>query len=98
MITQRKRVRSRSAGCFCHRYHSVVDPVAAIENAEIVIVGGGKTFQLLKQCRERGLPVPLLTWLNVRTPYGWSAGANLACLPFAPPTICRLSICKVSMR
>ncbi|XPE67914.1 Type 1 glutamine amidotransferase-like domain-containing protein [Shigella boydii] len=41
MITQRKRVRSRSAGCFCHRYHSVVDPVAAIENAEIVIVGGG---------------------------------------------------------
>ena len=27
--------------------HSVVDPVAAIENAEIVIVGGGNTFQLL---------------------------------------------------
>src|SRR5699024_12106321 len=25
--------------------HSVVDPVAAIENAEIVIVGGGNTFQ-----------------------------------------------------
>ncbi len=36
---------------------SVVDPCAAIENAEIVIVGGGNTFQLLKQCRERGHPV-----------------------------------------
>ena len=44
--------------------HSVVDPVAAIENAEIVIVGGGNTFQLLK----RGA-------LYI----GWSAGANLAC-------------------
>ena len=39
--------------------HSVVDPVAAIENAEIVIVGGGNTFQLLKQCRERGLLAPI---------------------------------------
>lgn len=42
--------------------HSVADPVSAIENAEIVIVGGGNTFQLLKECRERGLLAPMVEW------------------------------------
>lgn len=60
--------------------HSVVDPVAAIENAEIVIVGGGNTFQLLKQCRERGLLAPITDVVKRGALYiGWSAGANLAC-------------------
>ena len=59
--------------------HSVVDPVAAIENAEIVIVGGGNTFQLLKQCRERGLLAPITDVVKRGALYiGWSAGANLA--------------------
>ena len=40
--------------------HSVADPVSAIENAEIVIVGGGNTFQLLKECRDRGLLAPIV--------------------------------------
>lgn len=35
--------------------HSVDDPIAAIESTEMVIVGGGNTFQLLKECRSRGL-------------------------------------------
>ncbi|OKT20839.1 dipeptidase E [Escherichia coli] len=51
--------------------HSVVDPVAAIENAEIVIVGGGNTFQLLKQCRERGLLAPITD--VVKDPQGFDA-------------------------
>lgn len=29
--------------------HRVADPLAAIEKAEIIIVGGGNTFQLLKE-------------------------------------------------
>lgn len=33
--------------------HRVADPLAAIEKAEIIIVGGGNTFQLLKESRER---------------------------------------------
>ncbi|STW66011.1 alpha-aspartyl dipeptidase Peptidase E [Klebsiella michiganensis] len=60
--------------------HSVADPVSAIENAEIVIVGGGNTFQLLKECRERGLLAPMVDVVKRGALYiGWSAGANLAC-------------------
>ena len=79
--------------------HSVVDPVAAIENAEIVIVGGGNTFQLLKQCRERGLLAPITDVVKRGALYiGWSAGANLACPTIRTPTICRLSIRRDLMR
>lgn len=60
--------------------HSVADPVSAIENAEIVIVGGGNTFQLLKECRDRGLLAPIVDVVKRGALYiGWSAGANLAC-------------------
>lgn len=60
--------------------HSVADPVSAIENTEIVIVGGGNTFQLLKECRERGLLEPMVDVVKRGALYvGWSAGANLAC-------------------
>ena len=40
--------------------HSVADPISAIENAEVIIVGGGNTFQLLKESRERGLLAPIV--------------------------------------
>ena len=60
--------------------HSVADPIAAIENAELVIVGGGNTFQLLKESRERGLLAPIVDVVKRGALYiGWSAGANLAC-------------------
>lgn len=60
--------------------HSVADPVTAINAAELVIVGGGNTFQLLKECRERGLLAPIVDVVTRGALYiGWSAGANLAC-------------------
>lgn len=60
--------------------HSVADPVAAINAAELVIVGGGNTFQLLKECRERRLLAPIVDVVTRGALYiGWSAGANLAC-------------------
>jgi dipeptidase E len=47
-----------------------------LEDAEIVIVGGGNTFQLLRECRNRGL----LKTIRQKSKYiGWSAGSNLAC-------------------
>lgn len=60
--------------------HTVADPVSAIENAELIIVGGGNTFQLLKESRQRGLLTPIVDVVKRGALYiGWSAGANLAC-------------------
>ena len=53
--------------------HTVADPIAAIENAELVIVGGGNTFQLLKESRERGLLAPIV---DVVRPDGRQAGQS----------------------
>ncbi len=60
--------------------HSVDDPIAAIESTEMVIIGGGNTFQLLKECRSRGLLAPIVDVVKRGALYiGWSAGSNLAC-------------------
>jgi dipeptidase E len=58
----------------------VQDP-ADLEKAELVIVGGGNTFQLLKQCRERGVlqAIRSRVFQGKARYLGWSAGANLAC-------------------
>lgn len=52
-----------------------------LETAELVVVGGGNTFQLLKECRTRGLLNTIRrNVVDGKTKYlGWSAGANLAC-------------------
>ena len=56
-------------------------PADELERADLVIVGGGNTFQLLRECRGRGL----LDTVRARVRegkaryLGWSAGANLAC-------------------
>lgn len=54
---------------------------ADLEKFELVIVGGGNTFQLLKECRERGFIEAMRAQVSGGgTKYlGWSAGANLAC-------------------
>jgi dipeptidase E len=48
---------------------------------QLVIVGGGNTFQLLKECRQRGFLEAIHERVSQgKTKYlGWSAGANLAC-------------------
>lgn len=54
---------------------------ADVEGTELVIVGGGNTFQLLKECRQRGFLEAMRSQVSLgKTKYlGWSAGANLAC-------------------
>ncbi|EBP3365475.1 dipeptidase PepE [Salmonella enterica subsp. enterica] len=60
--------------------HRIAAPLEAIEKSEIIIVGGGNTFQLLKESRERGLLAPIADRVKRGALYiGWSAGANLAC-------------------
>lgn len=47
---------------------------------DAILVGGGNTFQLLQECRQRGLLEVIRARTHAGTPYaGWSAGANLAC-------------------
>lgn len=50
-------------------------------DAELILVGGGNTFQLLRECRQRGFLEALRTRVSQgKAKYlGWSAGANLAC-------------------
>lgn len=60
--------------------HHASDPAAAVREAELLIVGGGNTFNLLHQCRRTGVLKALAERARAGTRYvGWSAGVNLAC-------------------
>lgn len=56
----------------------------SIESAEVILVGGGNTFNLIHHIHLLGLIEPLRNKVLNGTPFiGWSAGSNVAC-----PTIC----------
>jgi len=58
----------------------LVETADDLEDADLIVVGGGNTFQLLRECRARGMLEPIRKLVQDNTPYiGWSAGANLAC-------------------
>ncbi|MBS1567162.1 MAG: dipeptidase PepE [Bacteroidetes bacterium] len=64
--------------------HNSPDPVAAVQQAQCIVVGGGNTFHLLKNVQDNQLIEAIRTRVMGGTPYiGWSAGSNLAC-----PTLC----------
>lgn len=65
-------------GCEVNSVHRDSD---ALMNADAILVGGGNTFNLLKQCQDRNLMEPIKNRvLNDNIPYiGLSAGTNLAC-------------------
>ena len=51
-----------------------------LEACDLIVVGGGNTFQLLRECRIRGVLDAIREKARAGTRYlGWSAGANLAC-------------------
>lgn len=58
----------------------IVKAPADLAGAELIVVGGGNTFQLLRECRQRGLLEKIREKAKAGIKYiGWSAGANLAC-------------------
>ncbi|MEQ9186112.1 MAG: dipeptidase PepE [Cryomorphaceae bacterium] len=60
--------------------HTFDDPVAAIQKADAILVGGGNTFKLLSELYAKGLVEPIRKTVTNGTPYiGWSAGSNVAC-------------------
>ncbi|MFM2481892.1 dipeptidase PepE [Celerinatantimonas sp. YJH-8] len=64
--------------------HQVSDAAQAIAKAQMIIVGGGNTFVLLKRLQQQQLLVPIQNRIRAGIPYmGWSAGSNLAGLSIA---------------
>jgi dipeptidase E len=58
----------------------ILERPAQLEGAALVMVGGGNTFQLLRETRARKLLDPLRAQVRKGMKYiGWSAGSNLAC-------------------
>ena len=60
--------------------HHAEDPVRAIEEAEVIVIGGGNTWHLVRQMHDLELMEPIRKKVQEGTPYiGWSAGTNVAC-------------------
>ena len=60
--------------------HNFDNPKKAVEQAEMIVVGGGNTFHLLKLMYENDLVDAIADKVKSGTPYiGWSAGSNMAC-------------------
>ena len=61
-----------------HRAH---DMVAAIRSAQAIVVGGGNTWNLLRELRAHRLVLPAMRQrVLAGVPFiGWSAGSNVAC-------------------
>lgn len=77
--TELVRTRFGEMGLDLAGLHESADPLAAVNEAEGVFVGGGNTFVLLKALYEAGLLEPLRRRALAGMPYmGSSAGSNLA--------------------
>ncbi len=60
--------------------HKASDPVAAVREAEAIVVGGGNTFQLIDMMHTTGIMDAIRERCMEGMPYiGWSAGSNVAC-------------------
>ena len=60
--------------------HQAKNPVEAVNNAEIIMVGGGNTFNLVAEIHNHNLIEPVRRKVREGVPFlGWSAGSNVAC-------------------
>jgi len=73
------RERFAAMGLELHSIHEASDPVAAVEGAEGVFIGGGNTFRLLDTLYREKLLDPIRRRVREGMPYmGTSAGSNIA--------------------
>jgi dipeptidase E len=73
----------RELGLLVEGLHRAEDPHAAIARAELIVVGGGNTWQLARSLHVLGLLDPIRRAVRSGTPFvGWSAGSNVACPTF----------------
>lgn len=60
--------------------HTFDDPKKAVQDADVIMVGGGNTWKLTRTLQENGLIDAVRSKVQNGTPYiGWSAGSNVAC-------------------
>jgi dipeptidase E len=60
--------------------HEVPNAIRAVLEADAIAVGGGNTFQLVRELQEREMLGPIRERVLEGTPFiGWSAGSNIAC-------------------
>jgi dipeptidase E len=60
--------------------HRFSDQVRAVNEAEVIVVGGGNTWQLVRMLHDNQLMDAIRAKVLGGTPYiGWSAGSNVAC-------------------
>lgn len=60
--------------------HHADKPKEAVKAAEMVVVGGGNTFHLVKMMHKYGVMKAVKRKIKKGMPYmGWSAGSNVAC-------------------
>src|SRR4029434_8367859 len=59
--------------------HTAANPQKAVEGTDVVFIGGGNTFRLLKALYDFGVLDPIRRRVSVGMPYiGSSAGSNVA--------------------
>ena len=60
--------------------HHFSDPVQAVKDAEVIVVGGGNTWLLVRILHDNQIMDAIREKVLNGTPYiGWSAGSNVAC-------------------
>lgn len=60
--------------------HREPDPMRALEDANVIAIGGGNSFLLLRTLYRTQLVRAIAEKVRAGTPYlGWSAGSNVAC-------------------
>jgi len=76
------RVRERFASLnhIVTSIHRTADPVGAIAEADVIVTGGGNTWQLVRMINDNALSPVIRDRVMAGIPYiGWSAGSNIAC-------------------
>jgi len=80
LYEQKVAVRFAELGFQVKSIHHFTDPVQAVNDAEVIVVGGGNTWQLVRMLHDNHLMDAIRTKVLGGTPYiGWSAGSNVAC-------------------
>jgi dipeptidase E len=77
---QKVQERFSEIGIQVKSIHKFSNAIEAVEKAQVIVVGGGNTFRLLKLMQDNNILDTIRKKVLAGTPFiGWSAGSNVAC-------------------